>query len=52
MDKTQYNRIREKYHIEELTEESVPMIYKSIEVVESYYQVTPFGRLFIQACIK
>ena len=52
MDKTQYNRIREKYHIEELTEESVPMIYKSIEVIESYYQVTPFGRLFIQACIK
>ncbi|WP_288904208.1 DUF4393 domain-containing protein [uncultured Porphyromonas sp.] len=51
-DKTQYNRIREKYHIEELTEESVPMTYKSIEVIESYYQVTPFGRLFIQACIK
>lgn len=52
IDKTQYNRIREKCHVEELTEKFVPMIYKSIEVVESYYQVTPFGRLFIQACIK
>lgn len=52
IDKTQYNRIREKCHVEELTEKFVPMIYKSIEVEESYYQVTPFGRLFIQACIK
>ena len=52
IDKTQYNRIREKCHVEELTEKFVPTIYKSIEVVESYYQVTPFGRLFIQACIK
>ncbi|WP_418313500.1 DUF4393 domain-containing protein [Porphyromonas sp.] len=52
MDKTQYNRIREEYHVEELTASAVPEIYKSIEVEESYYQVTPFGRLFIQACIK
>lgn len=52
MDKTQYNRIREKCHIEELTASAVPEIYKSIKVEESYYQVTPFGRLFIQACIK
>lgn len=52
MDKTQYNRIRKKCHIEELTEQLVPTPHKSIEVEESYYQVTPFGRLFIQACIK
>lgn len=52
MDKTQYNRIRKKCHIEELTEQLVPTLHKSIEVEESYYQVTPFGRLFIQACIK
>ena len=52
MDKTQYNRIREEYHVEEFTASAVPEIYKSIEVEESYYQVTPFGRLFIQACIK
>lgn len=52
MDKTQYNRIRKKCHIEELTEKLVPTLHKSIEVEESYYQVTPFGRLFIQACIK
>lgn len=52
MDKAQYNRIREEYLVEEFTASAVPEIYKSIEVEESYYQVTPFGRLFIQACIK
>ena len=52
MDKTQYNRIRKRYQVEALTEKLVPTIYKSIEVDESYYQVTPFGKLFIQACIK
>ena len=52
MDKTQYNRIRKKCNIEKLTASAVPEIYKSIKVEESYYQVTPFGRLFIQACIK
>lgn len=51
-DKTQYNRIREKYKVEELTKEYVPTKFNSIDVDESYYQVTPFGRLFIQACIK
>lgn len=52
MDKTQYNRIRGKYQVEELTASLVPESFKSIKVEESYYQVTPFGRLFIQACIK
>lgn len=52
MDKTQYNRIKGKYHVEELTASLVPERFKSIKVEESYYQVTPFGRLFIQACIK
>lgn len=52
MDKTQYNRIKEKYQVEELTAEFVPKRWKSIDVEESYYQVTPFGRLFIHACIK
>lgn len=51
-DKTQYNRISEKYKVEELTKEYVPTKFNSIDVDESYYQVTPFGRLFIQACIK
>lgn len=52
MDKTQYNRIKEKYQVEELTAKFVPERWKSIDAEESYYQVTPFGRLFIQACIK
>lgn len=52
MDKTQYNRIKGKYQVEELTAKFVPERWKSIDVEESYYQVTPFGRLFIQACIK
>ena len=52
IDKTQYNRIKGKYQVEELTASLVPESFKSIKVEESYYQVTPFGRLFIQACIK
>ncbi|WP_298544787.1 DUF4393 domain-containing protein [uncultured Porphyromonas sp.] len=52
MDKNQYNRIKGKYQVEELTASLVPESFKSIKVEESYYQVTPFGRLFIQACIK
>lgn len=46
MDKTQYNRIKGKYQVEELTASLVPESFKSIKVEESYYQVTPFGRLY------
>ena len=52
IDKTQYNRIRQKCNIEGLTSQLVPIHSKSIETEESYYNVTPFGKQFIEACIK
>lgn len=52
MDKTEYNRITAKYNVENLRKELVPNVLKSIQVEESYYDVTTFGKLFIQACIR
>lgn len=52
IDKTEYNRIKKKCNVELLESKLVPKVYKSIKCSESYYQVTPFGKLFIQACIK
>ena len=52
MDKTEYNRITAKYNVENLRKELVPNVLKSIQVKESYYDVTTFGKLFIQACIR
>lgn len=52
VDKTIYNQIREKYDLKGLEEQLVPHHYKSISVEESYYHVTDFGKLFIEACIR
>lgn len=52
IDKTIYNQIREVYGLKKLESQLVPNIFKSITVVESYYKVTDFGKLFIKACIK
>ena len=52
MDKTIYNRIRDKYNLKALEEVLVPRSFKSISVKESYYLITDFGKLFIKACIK
>lgn len=52
IDKTQYKRIMKKYQVEELNKRYVPTTFRSVEVQESYYQVTPFGKLFIKACIR
>lgn len=52
MDKTEYNRITAKYNVENLRKELVPNMLKSIQVKESYYDVTTFGKLFIQAYIR
>lgn len=52
IDKTIYNKIRDKYKLKELESQLVPNIYKSITVKESYYLITDFGKLFISACIK
>ena len=48
-DKTGYNRIRETYGLERMRKEFVPNEFRSLECKEGYYQVTPFGKLFIDA---
>ena len=52
VDKTIYNKIREKYDLKQKEAIYVPNIFKSISVQESFYQITDFGKLFIKACIN
>lgn len=52
IDNTEYDNICIKNGLEDLKKQLVPQIFKGIEVAKSYYKVTPFGKLFIQACIK
>lgn len=52
VDKTIYNKIREKWGLKQKESQLVPNIFKSISVKESFFEVTDFGKLFIQACIK
>lgn len=52
IDKTIYNKIREKYHLKDIEKEYVPKTFKSISVGESFFDVTDFGKLFIKACIR
>ena len=52
IDKTIYNKIREKFGLKQVESTLVPKHFKSITVVESYYIITDFGKLFINACIK
>ena len=51
-DNTEYDNICLKNGLEDLKTKLVPETYKEIKVVKSYYKVTPFGELFIKACIK
>ena len=52
IDKTTYNKIRENCRLKELESEYVPKVFKSIKTVESYYEITDFGELFIRACVR
>ena len=52
IDKTIYNKIKDKYNLKNMEARLVPHIYKSITVKESFYKITDFGKLFISACIK
>lgn len=51
-DKTIYDNLCEVYGLATEKQKYVPHIFKDIEVSKSYYEVTPFGELFISACIK
>lgn len=49
IDQSIYNEIAQRYDFAEY-EKLVPNHFKKIEVDKSYYEVTAFGKLFIQAC--
>ncbi len=52
LERTQYNRITEKYYIKEVAREFASKANKAIVAKESFYHVTPLGKQFIKACIK
>lgn len=52
IDPTDYNKIKERVNFENLQQQLVPGIFKSIEQENHFYQVTAFGKLFINACVK
>ncbi|WP_289066942.1 DUF4393 domain-containing protein [Alistipes sp.] len=52
IDKSNYDEICEKNDLNGLKQRLVPTVFKNIEVSKSYYEITSFGRLFIDACIK
>ncbi len=52
IDQTDYNKIKERVYLEKLQKDLVPSYFKSITQDNHFYQVTAFGRLFINACVK
>lgn len=44
-----YDEISDKYNFDDY-KKLVPNYFKKIEIEKSYYEVTPFGKLFISAC--
>ena len=52
IDKTVYDRIKDKYNLKQMETQLVPRFYKSITVKEGYYLITDLGKLFISACVK
>ena len=47
-----YQEIIQKNELDSLKQKYVPHTFISIEVSKSFYKITPFGKLFIDACIK
>lgn len=52
LDDAIYKEICSKYYLEGLKSSLVPNFFKEITVSKGYYQITPFGKLFMSACIK
>lgn len=46
------DEICREYHLEKLRKDFVPARFKSINVSRSFLEVTPFGKLFIDACLS
>lgn len=51
-DDIEYNEICEKYDLDSCKGKYKEPKYKRVDVEKGFYEVTPFGRLFIDACIK
>ena len=51
-NKESYEKIKQRNRIDDLRNELVPNQFKSIDVEESFFRLTDFGKLFIEACIK
>ena len=47
-----YDEIANYHGIETLKTKYVPSMFKSISLGKCYYDVTPFGRMFIEACTR
>ena len=52
VDETIYNKIQEKYGLQQYEENLDHNKFKSITVGKGYYKLTYLGELFIKACIK
>lgn len=46
------DEICREYQLEELRKDYVPAKFKSIDVTRCFLEVTPFGKLFIDACLS
>lgn len=51
VDKTETNKICKTYHLDRLRQDYVPSRFESIDVERSYFEVTSFGKMFIDACV-
>ncbi len=45
------DEICREYHLEQLRKDYVPAKFKSIDVTRCFLEVTPFGKMFIDACL-
>ena len=52
IDQTDYDKIKDKISLDALQQQLVPNVFKSITQENHFYQVTDFGVLFINACVK
>ncbi|MCD8291757.1 MAG: DUF4393 domain-containing protein [Prevotella sp.] len=52
IDQKVYDKIKETYKYEELRIDAESKGYKDLTVKEGYYNITDFGKLFINACVK
>lgn len=47
-----YTEIMEFQKINQIGKQFVPSKFKNVELTRSFYSVTPFGRMFIEACTR